>query len=453
MSSLTRSARSGNVTDLPPFSSSACFSFDLEALHKAVARIEHAQGWLPEPRARYQINERGEAVRTPRTQDEPRRPAQDKCDREAHTGYRSAERIAIEQAAPIIANATSWKELHAALAARGMRYERTGSGAKVFVGETAVKASRVARNASLGKLEKRLGVYREADNEVRVKPPQAQPLRPEMPGWHQYNEQREKYYAERREAWKALCAQHDRERQDLHNGQRKRRAEVLAGNFTGRGQVLNTLRAALAEEQRSESQAQREHHARARERLREHYGRFPGIEQWLRRQGDETRAEQWRYREHAAPSVERRVPPVMQVSSAMYTRFVAESKDRQNQRRLAVERLWSEYGRDVARLKNASKQRWAVVKLVAKGPIAGKLWALSARAADQRAWRQLHERHRAALRVADEQNRPLEWGAWIKAIEAKAPPTDMKAPHGARVLVATSRALTPHDGGRRGRKR
>jgi hypothetical protein len=149
--------------------------------------------------------------------------------------------------------------------------------------------------------------------------------------------------------------------------------------------LLNTLRAALAEEQRSENRAQRERHARAREDLRKQFGRFPSIEQWLRRQGDETRAEQWRYREHAAPAVERRGPTATQVSSAMYTQFAAESENRQNQRRLAVEHLWSEYGRDVARLKNASKQRWAVVKLVAKRPIAGKLWALSARVADQRA--------------------------------------------------------------------
>jgi hypothetical protein len=87
------------------------------------------------------------------------RPAQDKCDREAHAGCQSAERIAIERAAPIIAAAYSWQELHCALAAQGMRYERAGSGAKVFVGEVAVKASRVAREASFSRLEKRVGPY------------------------------------------------------------------------------------------------------------------------------------------------------------------------------------------------------------------------------------------------------------------------------------------------------
>lgn len=389
--------------------------FDLEAVHRAVARIEHAQGWLPERRARYQVNERGEVVRSPRQQVEPRRPTQDKCDREAHSGYRSAERIAIEEAAPIIVSAKSWEELHVALAERGMRYERTGSGAKVFVGDTAVKASRVARDASLGKLQWRLGPYQTAPEGLEVKLVEARPLRPELPGWEQYSQERAKYYAERRYASQQVRTRLKQERRALRDGQRKRRAEVLSGNFAGRGQVLNTLRAALAEEQRAEGQAQRQDHAHARERLRAQYPRFQGIEQWLRDRGQETLAEQWRYRECAAQSPNRPAAMSDQLDAATYTRFAADWQARQDGRRNALARVWSEYARDVARLKSASKHRWAAVRLVAKGPIAGKLWALNARLAEQRAWRRLHERHRAALRAADRGHRPLEWGTWLRA--------------------------------------
>jgi hypothetical protein len=388
--------------------------FDLEAVHRAVARIEHAQGWMPERRARYQVNERGEAVRSPREHAEPRRPAQDKCDREAHTGHRSAERTAIEEAGPIIASASSWDELHVALAERGMRYERTGSGAKVFVGDTAVKASRVTRDASLGKLERRLGPYRAAPVGLPVQSLEARPLRPELPGWQQYSEERAQHYAEKGHAWQQVRARLQQERRALREDQRRRRAEVLSGNFAGRGQLLNALRAALSEEQRAEGQAQRRDHRRARQRLGAQFPRFPGLEQWLRDRGQETVAEQWRYRECAPRTPDRPASTLEHADASTYTRFAADWQVRQDDGRDAVARAWSGYARDVARLKSASKRRWAAVRLVAKGPIAGKLWALSARLADQRAWRRLHERHRAALRAAEQDHRPLEWAAWLR---------------------------------------
>lgn len=419
--------------------------FDLEAVHRAVARIEHAQGWMPERRARYQVNERGEVVRSSRQQIEPRRPTQDKCDREAHSGYRSAERTAIEEAAPIIASAKSWEELHIALAERGMRYERTGSGAKVFVGDTALKASRVARDASLGKLERRLGPYRAALERLEVKSVEPRPLRPELPGWERYSEERAKYYSEKRHAWQRLRARLQQERRALRDGQRRRRTEVLSGNFAGRGQLLNTLRSVLAEEQRAEGQAQRHDHAHAREHLRAQYPRFPSIEQWLRDRGQEALAEQWRYRECAMRYPDHPAPRFDQADASTYTRFAADWQAWQDGRRDALARVWSQYARDVARLKSASKQRWAAVRVVAKGPIAGKLWALNARRADQRAWRRLHERHRAALRAAEQGHRPLEWRTWIRAsatADDQALPTP---PPIAQSVVRAANAVTAGD--------
>ncbi len=146
--------------------------FDIEAVHKAVARIEHAQGWQREKHGRYQFLENGELGREhlksgkSQDQEEPRKPTQRRRDMEIRTGEKSIERIAIEEAAPIIKQAKTWQELHSGLSEKGMRYERTGSGAMIYVGDIAVKASNVDRNASLPKLQKRLGIY---------EPPQEKP--------------------------------------------------------------------------------------------------------------------------------------------------------------------------------------------------------------------------------------------------------------------------------------
>jgi hypothetical protein len=387
--------------------------FDLEAVHRAIARIEHAQGWLPERRARYQVRESGELVRSAQQHAEARQPTQAKCDREAHSGYRSAERIAIEEAAPIIASASCWNELHLALAERGMRYERTGSGAKVFVGDAAVKASRVARDASLGKLVARLGPYHAAPGGLQVAAVRARPLRPELPGWEQYSEQRARHYAEKKLAWQQLRERLKRERRDLNDRQRTRRAEVLSGDFAGRGHLLNALRASLSQEQRVEAQAQRHEHADARERLRMQYAPFPSIERWLREQGKPAVAEQWRYREVTAQLLTGPAPMPPQQNASTYAKYATDWKTQEDGRRDALKRVWSQYGRDVDQLKSASKHRWAFVKLVAKGSIGSKLWALNARMADQHAWRRLHERHRAALAAADERHPPLEWRTWL----------------------------------------
>ena len=142
--------------------------FDVKALQRACARIEHAQGWQREAGAHYAVVEEAHApgkvvarVReTPRAR-VPRapRPAQHVVDAEHRTSEPSATRRAMERAAPAIEGAATWSQLHEALAALGMRYAPTGSGATVQVGEVFVKASAVARKATLRHLERRLGVY------------------------------------------------------------------------------------------------------------------------------------------------------------------------------------------------------------------------------------------------------------------------------------------------------
>jgi hypothetical protein len=241
----------------------------------------------------------------------------------------------------------------------------------------------------------------------------ARPLRPEIPGWEQYSEQRARHYAEKKIAWQQLRARLKQERRDLDDRQCTRRAEVFSGDFAGRGHLLNALRAALSQEQRVEAQAQRHEHADARERLRAQYAPFPSIERWLREQGQTALAEQWRYREVTAQLLNGPAPVPEQQGASKYARYATDWKTQQDSRRDALKRVWSQYGRDVDQLKSASKRRWAFVRMVTKGQIAGKLWALNARMADQSAWRRLHERHRAALAAADERHPPLEWRTWL----------------------------------------
>jgi hypothetical protein len=134
--------------------------FTLEAAHQAVALIVDRFGWQPEKDARYEvasglpvltasalarIDEGRVSIRLPAAAFENR------------TGYRSAQRIAQEEALPRINAAQSWAELHASLATVGITYELTGTnGVTIGVGKDRVKASTVDRAITRTRLEERL---------------------------------------------------------------------------------------------------------------------------------------------------------------------------------------------------------------------------------------------------------------------------------------------------------
>ena len=141
--------------------------FDKEAGHQAIAIIEKKQGWSVEENARYRTNDCAELIIDPATKrpqiftegEKQQQPTAKAQAMEIQTGQKSAQRVGIENAAPIIALATTWKELHAAMAEAGMQYQRKGSGAVVQVGDEFVKASSITPKASLSALQKRLGPY------------------------------------------------------------------------------------------------------------------------------------------------------------------------------------------------------------------------------------------------------------------------------------------------------
>lgn len=267
--------------------------FDIEAGHRAIAKIEHLQGWQPEKRSRYQVLENGELVRGHIDPNRPRQPEQRRKDMEHRTGEKSAERIAIEEAAPIILKAKSWEELHQRLNERGMRYERKGSGALVWIGDVAVKASSADRKASLSAVQKRLGEYQPGREQQEKEKQAPQPIKQNAPGWQSYIEARKAHYAEKERAKIEQQNRHDAERQKLREEQRARREKVLTGIIGGDG--LNALRSVLAAEQAAAKAELKERQQREREVLRKKHPRFRDYEEWLREKSPE-QAHQWRYR-------------------------------------------------------------------------------------------------------------------------------------------------------------
>lgn len=285
--------------------------FDIEMAHKAIARIEHAQGWQREQNGRYQVLENGELGREHYDPDKPRQPDQKKRDMENRTGEKSAHRIAIEDGAAIIKQAQTWEQLHRELAAKGMRYEKTGSGATVFVGDVGVKASDVDRNASLAKMQKRLGEYQPAPQRQQVAQREPEPIKPDVPGWKDYITGRKAHYAEKNAAKLAQDKRQEQERKQLAEQQKARRDELMRGNWKGKGEVLNAMRSVIAAEQAAEKAALKEKHQKQREQHRQQFRPYPDLEQWQRMQRSPELAEQWRHRASEPQRIEgdRSEPP------------------------------------------------------------------------------------------------------------------------------------------------
>ncbi len=285
--------------------------FDIELGHRAIALIEHAQGWQREQNGRYQVLENGELARGHHDPDKPREPDRRKQDMENRTGEKSAQRVAIENGAEIIKRAQTWEQLHRELAAEGMRYEKTGSGATVFVGDVPVKASDVDRNASLGKMQKRLGAYEPAPQRQQVAKREPEPIKPNVPGWNEYIHGRKAHYAEKNAHKLEQDKRQELERKTLQEKQKAQRAEIMRGSWKGRGEVLNAMRSVVAAEQAAEKAALKERHQKEREQHRERFRPYPDLEQWQRMQNRPDLAEQWRHRASEPQRIEgdRSEPP------------------------------------------------------------------------------------------------------------------------------------------------
>jgi hypothetical protein len=242
---------------------------------------------------------------------------------ELRTGIKSAERIVIEDATPILLAANRWSDLHTSLGAIGIRYERYGSGALMWVGNVQVKASVVARDARLAALQKRLGPFEASgprdqgtrgdsdtpnDTESVRSGPNRQvpidrsrePLHPEQEsgGWSAYSMARAEHYKSRRLDTDELRKRHERERKALKSAQKRDREESIQQDAYRAG-LTNSLRKLLAFEHTKAKLDLKDKHARERAALKARYSRFAAsYEEWLRARGQNANAEKWRYREN-----------------------------------------------------------------------------------------------------------------------------------------------------------
>ena len=248
--------------------------FDLNAAHEAIAIIEHAQGWKKETNARFDIADNKPIARD-QDPNKQKKPGSRQQDMEIQTGTKSAERIAIELAAPIIQKAASWQDLHQQLAAHGMRYEQKGSGALLFVGDIAIKPSDIHRSASLPKLQSRLGLFEQASHDIVVakRSAEPQPLKPHQKGWGEYIAIKKAHDQSKL----AMDKQQTTEKSQLAAKLKAERADLNSVSWKGKGEFLNEARSVLASKQAEENLELEERHRAQRQQ----YTALPQYKEWL----------------------------------------------------------------------------------------------------------------------------------------------------------------------------
>lgn len=236
----------------------------LEEIHRAVAKIEHAQGWKPEQNARYVVMPDGQVLRSDETAKwKARAPA--KADAkaatgEAHRGEKTALDVAQEWTGVFSdQKIRSWSDLHAALAPHGLSYQKAGSGAKIGVqidGKTTfLKASDVSRDASFSKLEKRLGSFVESAVPIANRKPAPAADKPTTAAgqkrvslWEQYSTAKAHFYSERKAAWERFQTYKKQANADLRAKQQAEYKEARAAGWKGTGGGLAVMQSILASE-------------------------------------------------------------------------------------------------------------------------------------------------------------------------------------------------------------
>nr|WP_301273854.1 TraI/MobA(P) family conjugative relaxase [Acetobacter cerevisiae] len=271
--------------------------FDIEAGHKAIALIEHRQGWSREKNGLYQVGPDGKLVRCNSHRDKPAQAKTDSKKMERRTGKRSARDIAIEEAVPVIKEATCWADVHEGLARKGMSYRRHGNGAVIMIGDVAIKASQADRQISFIKLQHRLGSYEDPDQaaDISTDCTLTTPLlvRPNDVDLSDYHQEHKDYEATRTKALSDVARQHVEQRTSLKEMQRRERETVLKGRWRRRGVALNALRHALADEHRTALRLLQEQQKEERLANRERLPPFPTIEEWLKANRDPFLAALW----------------------------------------------------------------------------------------------------------------------------------------------------------------
>ena len=280
--------------------------FDIDAGMRAIARIEYEQGWQAEEGALYKVVD-GDVIPLGAGTMPSRLPAGAK-NAEVRQGEKSWARLAQERAADVFENCSSWSQLHDELHVVGLRYIRKGNGALIEIEGESLKASTVARRASIKSLEKKLGPFmpRLAEDEYHVtKTPEpytgslrrhgtGQPIT-DVPEFAEFQKAKRLRREQLAAARLALSRKHEAEWVLLKERQAQARAALLAGDWRRKGHQLNAMRAAIKEDQDAERHAMKVRQKDQRQRLRDSLQPWPTWREWLAEQGAAQVLEQIRY--------------------------------------------------------------------------------------------------------------------------------------------------------------
>ncbi len=260
----------------------------LNEILKVVALIEHEQNWKTETNAVYRILDgKLKDMRSPSSPDRKKTVNGKLRDNEIRTGEKSALRQAQEQAIPILKSTKDWQNLHERLAKIGMKYEKKGSGALIFVGDVPVKASDVGSPYTLSKMQKRLGEYQPPSTSLKIAPSlEKEPINDIAKdlGWHDYKIARESNKAGRKIKKEALDSNIRSERQDLFLRQQKDRQEIFRNRPWSAGRdLLNAMRSTVALKHAQEKAEMIDRQKILRKTFQtENPSLFPSFENWLR---------------------------------------------------------------------------------------------------------------------------------------------------------------------------
>ena len=271
-------------------------SFDIDRAHLAIAKLERIQGWASEENCVYEPSLSGNFLSLSK-RDYPKL-CPHAADLENSTGEKSAQRIARERGHSIIKDATSWRELHEELAEVGLRFEKKGSGALVWVGDVAVKASSVDRSFSMPKLVKKLGEFEEGDyptERPRLKP------EPVTEAETMFEEDWREYWQEQEEEKKkrALIQNRNKDALQRWEEERKVRQRGMLRKLSPYGlSLLNLGRHFLKEQQVQEKRKFRQSvENQARPRIE-----TQSFRQWLSQNGSR-KSILWRQRKRLIPGL------------------------------------------------------------------------------------------------------------------------------------------------------
>lgn len=258
---------------------------------KTVAKLAHDFDFEPEDNDHYVVNDLGEVEHFGRAPDKSgSKPEQ------RHAANEKGEEVIAERAkkelTEIFDSVKSWHELHQKLADRGYTYSKKSSGAVVCFDDVFIKASAASRkrNSSMKALEKKLGAFQSAPENINVVQlkKQASGSDEKKLGWDDYQKDIKRRKHAKLESVSNLRSKHRKEFIDLNKKQKAERKKTLNVSWSGRSEAMLAMRAHLAFQAMKDKEALKARHKQEKQALYRQHPALPFFKTWLaEQQGDE----------------------------------------------------------------------------------------------------------------------------------------------------------------------